>query len=292
MNTTTIMVVDDQPEYLRAYATCFFEESMPFKIISATNGEMALQLAQKEHPDIIIMDWHMPVMDGLTALKKLRKIPVLNDIPVILASGIMLGSEDLKQALEAGASDYIRKPIDKTELLARTHSHLRIAGYIATIRNQENEILKERDERIEMLIESSHALSQQIEEMIHILMKERDNIIDEIHNFRKSGKPENEIVDIILQYLTQNQQVFRQYTNAGKKYVQEDGFIRRLLRRHSTLLPSEIELCLLLRKNLSSKEIASLTFKAPNTIKVARSRLRQKLGLKSNGNLYGYLNSI
>ena len=292
MNTTTILVVDDQPEYLKTYATIFFEEGAPYKIISAINGKMALDLAKEEHPDVIIMDWQMPVMDGLTALKELKKIPELREIPVIIASGIMLESADLKKALEAGASDYIRKPINKTELLARTHSHLRIAGYINTIRDQEYTLLKERDERMNIMAESSRALSQQIREMIGVFTNERDRMIGEIRTLRKKGMPEHDIVDRILQNLTQNQQVFKHYLESGKQHAEEDRYIRQLLQKHPSLLPSEVELCLLLKKNLSSKEIASITFKTPNTIKVARSKLRQKLDLGTNGNLYNYLNSL
>ena len=292
MNTTTILVVDDQPEYLKTYATIFFEEGAPYKIISAINGKMALDLAKEEHPDVIIMDWQMPVMDGLTALKELKKIPELREIPVIIASGIMLESADPKKALEAGASDYIRKPINKTELLARTHSHLRIAGYINTIRDQEYTLLKERDERMNIMAESSRALSQQIREMIGVFTNERDRMIGEIRTLRKKGMPEHDIVDRILQNLTQNQQVFKHYLESGKQHAEEDRYIRQLLQKHPSLLPSEVELCLLLKKNLSSKEIASITFKTPNTIKVARSKLRQKLDLGTNGNLYNYLNSL
>lgn len=292
MKTTTILVVDDQPEYLKTYATIFFEEGAPYKIISATNGKMALDLAKEEHPDVIIMDWQMPVMDGLTALKELKKIPEMREIPVIIASGIMLESDDLKKALEAGASDYIRKPINKTELLARTHSHLRIAGYIQTIRDQEYTLLRERDERINIMAESSHALSQQIREMIRVFTNERDSIIAEISALRKKGNPEHDIVDRILQNLIQNQQVFKHYLESGIQHAEEDRYIRQLLQKHPSLLPSEVELCLLLKKNLSSKEIASITFKTPNTIKVARSKLRQKLDLGTNGNLYNYLNSL
>jgi len=292
MNTTTILVVDDQPEYLKAYATVFLEEGVPYKIISAINGKMAIELALKEKPDVIIMDWQMPVMDGVTALKEMKKNAELKQIPVIIASGIMLSSDDLKQALEAGASDYIRKPIDRVELMARTHSHLGIANYIKTITKQDKTITRERDERVDMLAESAKAISYQIEEMLQVFMKERQSMISGIENLRQKGTQDNEILDFIHQKLTQNQQIYKHYLTMGELHAKEDSYIKRLLKIHPRLLPSEIELCLLLKKNLSSKEISSLMFKATNTIKVARSKLRKKLNLGTKGNIYNYLNSI
>ncbi|MBN1953020.1 MAG: response regulator [Bacteroidales bacterium] len=292
MKPTTILVVDDQPEYLKAYATLFFEEQVPYKIISAIHGKMAIDLARSEHPDIIIMDWQMPEMDGFTALKHLKSDPELHTIPVIIASGIMLESNDLKKALEAGASDYIRKPIDRTELLARTHSHIRMAHYLKTIREQEQALLNERDNRIDLLAESSFMLSSQMGEMIRVFIHEHEKMTEAIQNQRKRGKSGEEITDIILQNLLQNQQVFKRYLQAGHEPVKDEFYIRQLVTKHPSLLPSEIELCLLLKKNLSSKEIASITFKSPNTIKVARSRIRQKMGLDKKFNLFKYLNSM
>jgi len=289
---TTILVVDDQPEYLKTYASLFFEEQVPYKIISAIDGSMAIDLARSEHPDVIIMDWQMPGMDGLTALKQLKKDPELHDIPVIIASGIMLKSQDLKNALEAGASDYIRKPVDRAELLARTHSHIRLASYIKAIREKEKALNSERNIRIDMLSESALMLSGQWGEMIRVFIGEHEKMIAAIGKLRAKGNSGEEIVEYLLQAITQNQQAFKHYLEAGQQQEKEDHYIRRLLTKHPTLLPSEVELCLLLKKNLSSKEIASLTFKAPNTIKVARSRIRQKLNLDKKSNLFKYLNSL
>ncbi len=289
---TTILVVDDQPEYLKACASFFFEEDMPYKVISATNGQMAIDIAGREKPDIIIMDWQMPVMDGFTALKELKKSKDLCEIPVIIATGIMLSSDDLRQALEAGASDYIRKPIDKVELLARTNSHIQMAGYIKTIRNKDMVIDEEIHDRINVMTESVHSVSLQMQEMIRFFENERREIISEILELQKNNKTDKDIIDRVHRKLLQNQKIFSHYMSVSELHHQEDSYIKTLLTLHPGLLPAEIELCLFLKKNLSSKEIAMLTFKASNTIKVARSRLRKKLELKVSDNLYNYLNSI
>ena len=291
MNIFTILVVDDQPEYLKTYATFFFEEKVPYKIISAVDGKLAIELAMKEMPDVIIMDWQMPVMDGLMALKEIKKNPDLCDIPVIIASGIMMSNEDLQTALEAGASDYIRKPLDKIELIARVNSHIKIAKYIKTIKEKDLTINKERDDRIEIMSESVHSASQQINEIILFFDTVQRNMISEISGLKQAGISENEILKIVIQKLTKNQKTYRHYLTLNELHAQEERFIKTLLKKHPALLPAEVGLCLLLKKNIPSKEIASLTFRSPNTIKVARSRLRKKLRL-GKGNIYNYLNSI
>ncbi|MBN1186599.1 MAG: response regulator [Bacteroidales bacterium] len=288
MSLITILVVDDKPEYLRTYATIFFEEGIPYKVISATNGKMAVELAQKENPDIIIMDWQMPVMDGLEALQKLKGISSTCDIPVIMASGIMLSNKDLKLALDAGASDYLRKPVDKLELLARTHSHIRMARYIKEIKERDKIINKEREDRIEQILESSQAISQQIEETTSFFIHERRAILEDIEKLRNEGKNDKTILETIIKLLQQNHQM----SSSTQLHAQNNEFIKKLLKLHPNLIPSEIELCLYLKNKISSKEIATLTFRAENTIKVLRSRLRKKLGLETERNLFSYLNSI
>ena len=72
------------------------------------------------------MDWEMPEMNGIEAIKWLKNEPSTKDIPVLMVSALS-SSEDIEMALDTGAIDYIRKPINKTELLARVKSALRIA---------------------------------------------------------------------------------------------------------------------------------------------------------------------
>ena len=65
------------------------------------------------------MDWQMPVMDGIEATKQLKLNDTTKDIPVIISTGIMIDSSDLSAALIVGAVDYLRKPFDEIELIAR-----------------------------------------------------------------------------------------------------------------------------------------------------------------------------
>jgi len=123
----TILIVDDQPKNLQVIVDHFLEAELPYNILRAPNGKIALEIVNKLHPDLIISDWYMPDMDGIKLVKELSKASYSKNIPVIMCTGVMTTSENLKTALDAGATDYIRKPVDKIELIARTRSALLLA---------------------------------------------------------------------------------------------------------------------------------------------------------------------
>lgn len=86
-----------------------------FDVFLAENGRMALELAQTEKPDVILLDWMMPEMDGLAVLSRLKNNKETEDIPVFMltAKGVM---SDVGRALYEGADDYITKPFDPVQL--------------------------------------------------------------------------------------------------------------------------------------------------------------------------------
>ncbi len=88
-----------------------------FQILTAADGEVALEIAARDRPDLILMDMRMPVMDGWTAVKKLKQSPLTQGIPVIGVSANGL-QEDREQALSAGCDAYETKPIDFNRLLS------------------------------------------------------------------------------------------------------------------------------------------------------------------------------
>ena len=140
--STRILIVDDQKDNLETIVKFIEEDNQPYEILQALNVDLALKISKSELPDIIITDWEMPEKDGIDFIRELKKIPELSEIPVIMCTGVMLTSFDLKTALDAGAVDYIRKPIDKVELLARINSVLRLAKSYNQIK--ELDIAKDR----------------------------------------------------------------------------------------------------------------------------------------------------
>ncbi len=141
-----ILIVDDQAENLQVIADILKYDDNSYEIMKAPNGRIALKLISRKIPDLIISDWEMPVMDGIEFIKKLRKDKKTIDIPVIICTGVMLTSENLQTALQAGASDYIRKPVDNIELVARTNSMLQLAASKQIVKMQNSELEQQKEE--------------------------------------------------------------------------------------------------------------------------------------------------
>lgn len=138
-----ILIVDDLQDNLQLIFNCLFNGGY-LNILCARNGRDALDVIQKEMPDLIILDWDMPGMNGIEVLKKLQADHKTSLIPVIFATGAMLGSKDLELALNNGASDYIRKPFEGVELIARVKSALDFSSMLKTIHGQKQQIEKQK----------------------------------------------------------------------------------------------------------------------------------------------------
>ena len=113
--------------------------------MTACNGVEVLQKARLEMPDLILLDVNMPEMDGFTALQELRADPDIQHIPVIILTAARPSPNDIQRGLNFGADDYITKPFDKRELLARIRTKLRVkeAEDITRRRNRELSVLPE-----------------------------------------------------------------------------------------------------------------------------------------------------
>ncbi len=130
----TILIVDDQPENLQVITDIFIKSKLQYEILQAPNGKIALKIIEKVLPDLIITDWEMPEMDGIEFIKQLKQNANTVDIPVIMCTGVMTSSKNLETSLQAGAVDYIRKPIDEIELIARTRANLHLADNYVKIK--------------------------------------------------------------------------------------------------------------------------------------------------------------
>lgn len=122
-----ILIIDDEPDNLEYMARVLEKISEDCDIYQANDGLMGFEVIEKELPDLVITDWQMP-NTGIDLIKRMRKVPAYKNIPVIVYSGFVASSENLEIALEAGASDYVNKPIRPMELIARSHVLLRLYG--------------------------------------------------------------------------------------------------------------------------------------------------------------------
>jgi CheY-like chemotaxis protein len=123
MADPTILVIDDQLLNIRLLERKLVMDNM--EVISATNGPEGIRLAKKIQPDVILLDIVMPGMDGIEVCQKLKQDPDLKDIPVIFITA-RTAKEDKLQGFDVGAEDFLVKPIELDEALARVRTQLRI----------------------------------------------------------------------------------------------------------------------------------------------------------------------
>ena len=119
-----ILVIDDLPENVFLLQDRLENEG--FEILTAYDGKTGINKTISELPDLILLDVMMPEMNGIEVCKALVNNPSTANIPVILVTA-KVGAEDTKEGLEAGAFDYIKKPFNKVELLARVNSALKLS---------------------------------------------------------------------------------------------------------------------------------------------------------------------
>lgn len=130
MKPASVLVVDDEPRLVRFVKANL--ESVGYKVLSASDGQTALSIAEREQPDIIILDIVMPDLDGYEVCRRIREF---SDVPIIMLTA--KGEEaDKVKGFTAGADDYVTKPFGAEELIARVKAVLRRSQYSGTAKPQ------------------------------------------------------------------------------------------------------------------------------------------------------------
>ncbi len=403
MTLHKILIVDDEIDNIKSIFNCIVDSNQPYVIYQALNGEQALKIAINECPDLIITDWEMPGMDGLELTAKLKSLEQTADIPVIMCTGVMTTSDNLELALSSGAVDYIRKPVDKVELIARVKSMLGLSDSRKELRNRllaieqnnkfiqtlirnlpypfvfynfEGEVLSVNERFCDLISTSMHQITGSylykifdtsntvlhkdqdaklrtykaeikyeynyngVEYMISKSLyygtsalpegimcmftdvselKERhDEIIERNKRELASGtlrlvqlsEVNNSLVadlsELIRYTNIDGAQIIKKALNkfslnTGENFWKEfeyrfesvhESFNKKLNQSFPDLTPSERRLCSLLRLNLSSKDIATITSQNYQSVDVGRYRLRKKMNLKPDVNLVDFLTNL
>lgn len=128
-NNPIVLVVDDSPDSLGMIHTAL--QTGGYTVLVALNGKQALDIVAQIQPDVVLMDAVMPVMDGFECCRKMRQSLPLT--PILFMTGLT-ESEHIVKAFEHGSTDYITKPLNPDELLARITAHVRSAHLIRDAR--------------------------------------------------------------------------------------------------------------------------------------------------------------
>jgi len=131
-------MVDDSPDKLLAMESVL--TSLGQNLVRAYSGEEALRLLLKREFALILLDVNMPHKDGFTVLKEIREDPAIQHIPVIILTATRFSPTEIQSGLNMGADDYVTKPFDRRELLARIRTRLRVKEAEDVIRRRNREL--------------------------------------------------------------------------------------------------------------------------------------------------------
>ncbi|BAZ04434.1 hybrid sensor histidine kinase/response regulator [Calothrix sp. NIES-3974] len=161
--TETILIVDDYPSNLRVLFT--FLEEAGYRVLAVQNGENALQIVESNRPDLILLDILMPGMDGFEVCQRLQAKPSTSSIPIIFLTALSETENKLK-GFELGGVDYVTKPIEKQELLARIQTHLSL--------QKMRQNLKLHNQKLEAEIEVRKQIEKRLWEKTFLLQQAVD----------------------------------------------------------------------------------------------------------------------
>lgn len=217
-----ILVIDDLPE--NVYMLQDRLEHEGYEVITAYDGKSGIEKARSESPDLILLDVMMPDINGLDVCKTLIGQEETATIPIILVTA-KTGAEDIKEGLDAGAYDYIKKPFNKIELLARAKSALKLS--------EANKVLVDIEKRntfFATVVTANHKIKQPLTLLsLSSAAVKRELNKDEIDKESILSKLKyidvavKEITDVLDQLNTIKEPVLSDYTQNIKMIKVEEG---------------------------------------------------------------------
>lgn len=274
-NRNKVLIVDDD---FQNVVICESVLEPYYTLEKAYNGKEAIEKINTFCPDLILLDWDMPIMNGYKVLKAVKSDSRNCHTQVIMMTGMMTDKENMLAAYEAGVADFIKKPFDTLELRARVASVMRIVNfYKAELNTKNNELL---------------SLSLQLSENSILFEKMLAEISEITETLPDSEKIAKEKIIAIRQAIRcrVNEATWKQFEEHF--LAVHPGYFSRLLEKHPDLTKSELKLCALLSLNLDTKEIAAILSQEYDSVRVSRTRLRKKLNLDNEEKLANYLIQI
>jgi len=275
-----ILLVDDDIFVIRAIMNILIKNP-DYIILTTGNGKTACEIAIEKTPDLIIMDWQMPVLNGIDATILLKQNEITKDIPVIISTGIMVESSNLSKALSSGAVDFIRKPIDEIELISRVSNALKLSN--AYLRIEQQNILLQNE------LTSKLVNIQQLNELKNEIIKQITLIKEQLP--AKNGQlNETMLYTERLLYSKSYQIKWTDFESHFDSVYQ--GFFRKIKMIDNSFTANELRLCSFIKLNMSNKEIATIIYTLPESVNTSRKRLKKKLGLQPEESLQLFIGNL
>lgn len=291
---SSILIVDDDFETLSLLGKILSRES--YNVIPASSGLQAIALTKSKRPDLILLDINMPEYNGFQVCQALKSDTDTEGIPIIFLTG-KTNEDDILQGFRSGAVDYIQKPFNHSELMARVNTHVKLVKLqrktleqVHQLHQQELQLFQQEKEKAESELEYKNKELINLTIQLTKYNKSTERFIYQLSSAVDTlpSEMQDPIVNIIKSYSLQMQDLSWNEIETLFLKLHAD-FFTNLLNQFPGLTKNEIRLCAFLRLNLSIKDIASITLQTEETIKKARYRLRQKLDLSSDEGLNSYI---
>ncbi len=279
-----VFIIDDNPENIKVLGNLL--EKNGYAPVVFLNAKIALKSIRKKRPELILLDIMMPEMDGYEMCQTLKDDSSFKDIPVIFLTG-KTDTEDLVKGFDLGAADYVKKPFEFAELLARIKTHIgfkKAREEIKTLNQRLEDKVNERTAELEEMNAALKVLLKKNEkDMIEIEEKIISNyeslILPFVHKLKETlpEKKQESLVDIIEFNLKKVTSAFSKKLNEPMKH----------------LTPAEIQIASMIKQGLTNKEIANVLDNSVRTVTNHRENIRQKLNLKNTKiNLRSFLSTL
>jgi two-component system, NtrC family, sensor kinase len=177
LDSTTILIVDDTPENLEVLSAALIDAG--YRVSVAIDGESAIEQISFAPPELILLDVMMPGIDGFETCRRLKSSPATQDIPVLFMTALS-ETESKVRGLSLGAVDYITKPFQRQEVLARVRVHLQLRNFAQTLASQNQLLKQEIDQRKHTEVELSKTLLHLQQAQVRLVQKEKLSALGEL----------------------------------------------------------------------------------------------------------------
>lgn len=274
----TVLVADDDSANRVLVVEALTGVAGGLKVLSATNGIQAMDILSRRDVDVAVLDWEMPGLNGYEVLKQIRANPKLNAVDVLMYTGVMTQTGNLLRAFESGATDFIRKPTDPVEIVARIRSVLKYKQQFEQRLLLENE---NAEIKMQLLAAEVRQLQSDLSSYLLQLARKNEILLELKGQLLSSDRPEPalELIESVLGAESYWDDLFQRFTQIDR------DFMRKLNERCGDLSAGEMKFCMLIRMGLGGKDIASVLNITAAGVEKKRYRLRKKLELDPEAGL-------
>ncbi len=292
-----ILIVDDVPKNIELAANIL--RTKDYNITFAKSGFLALEKVKLINFDLILLDVMMPLMDGFEVCKQLKSDPETKNIPVIFLTA-KAETENVVKGFELGAVDYVTKPFKTEELLARVMTHVGIKSKIEEKERIEQELLKNKTQLQNLIIELQEKNHTEREKnIVNEQLNENENL--EIELEKKKSDLDN--VTLFYELRSQMDKLIKDRNPVARMEIRQvkemitnlfidknnQDFHRELKRLYPKLTFDDLRLCSYLKQRFLNVEIAEFLETSPEAVYTRKSRLRQKLELENGEEISEFL---